>query len=84
MSVLDDFPDPAIPELGYQLAGLHSRREVLDAGAEMLSRIVRCDAIAWSAVEARTGRCLERVGWLDAAYYDPCLRTRSTGSTTIR
>lgn len=74
VSVLDEFPDPVVPELGYQLTGLQSRREVLDAGAEMLSRIIPCEAIAWTAVETATGRRPELIGWRDATTYsDPGL-----------
>jgi DNA-binding CsgD family transcriptional regulator len=74
VSVLDAFSDPAVPELGYQLAGLQTRHEVLAAGAEMLSRIIPCDEIAWTAVETTGGRRPELVGWRNgSSYSDPAV-----------
>jgi hypothetical protein len=45
-----------VPELSYQLGGLPSRTEILDAALELLPRLIRCDALGWNDVSLLTGR----------------------------
>jgi hypothetical protein len=68
-NVLGDFPHPAVPELSYQLAGLSSREELIDASMEMLSRLISCDGIVWNAVDVSQGTV--EVYGRPAVYTDP-------------
>jgi DNA-binding CsgD family transcriptional regulator len=68
-NVLADFPHPAVPELSYQLAGLSSREELIDASMEMLSRLISCDGIVWNAVDVGQGTV--EVYGRPAVYTDP-------------
>lgn len=54
--VVDEFPDPAIPELSYQVMGLDTREQILSATLEMLSRLIPADGAVWNAVDIGTGK----------------------------
>lgn len=59
--VVDQFADPALPELAYQLDGTSSRGEALDAAVELLMGLIPCQGLCWNLVDRISGN-VEVVG----------------------
>jgi hypothetical protein len=49
------FPDPAVPMLAHELAGVSDPLTYLDAMLELLEQLFPRDAIGWNALDTSTG-----------------------------
>jgi DNA-binding CsgD family transcriptional regulator len=54
-AVEQQFPDPAVPRLAYELGGIPDPVAYLDAMLELLDELFPSDAIGWNAVDAEAG-----------------------------
>ena len=53
--VVDQFPDPAIPRVSYDLDGVTDRQEFLSSVRGVLGSLFGADAVSWNAIDRATG-----------------------------
>jgi DNA-binding CsgD family transcriptional regulator len=70
VSVENEFPDPAVPWVTYELETVHTWPDVVESALQLAALVVPCDLLVWNRIDYVTGGVFARSTDADFVFED--------------